>query len=60
MLQLQDVKVGESIVGCFQRSSPKHLLTELTQVALGEETGGKLHKLSIKDIKHVSAIPSAR
>ena len=55
MLKLQDVKVGESDAW---RDLERIFLTSsgsigLAEAALGEGTGARLHKLSVKDIKYV-------
>ena len=55
MLKLQDVKVGaylSLLLGTWD-CDPQFLLTGLAEAALGEGTGAKLHKLSVKDIKYV-------
>ena len=53
MLKLQDVKVGMCRLEFFTRHDRSDRTTGLAEAALGEGTGAKLHKLSVKDIKYV-------
>jgi hypothetical protein len=52
MLRLQELKIGERgssvcVVQCADRAA------DLADAALGEGSAAKLHKLSVKEIKHV-------
>jgi hypothetical protein len=53
MLKLQDVKVGMWRLEFFTWHDRSDRTTGLAEAALGEGTGAKLHKLSVKDIKYV-------
>jgi hypothetical protein len=54
MLELQEVKVGKPMLLHKLCDGKLTSISGLSEAALGEGTGAKLHKLSVKQIKSVS------